>query len=584
MNIQERIRPAALKDLIYLIVLGCIICFFCTLSIEHPLTYKAGLALFFGSLAAVFVLWLFMLSGAQAASTSLINARLSLCPLLLPVLLIPYNYFYATLTGLEPVACLSLACTGCFIFNAILNNPPAPLPRTRIYVVVGVVYAAVFSALSVLRHINFQDASSFDVAIYSQIQWNNIHGHFFHSSASGSNFVTHNSPFLILLSPLYALWPHPENLLVLKTVFLALGAWPLYLVLKDVLAPRTILPLVLGYLFFPFIVGQNFNAPHETCFLTPFLLFSYYFFAKNRFVPFLVFLFLCLSIKEHMALMSIVYGFYALRVKKEKHWVMVPIVLGVAWAVFSMWIIAHFQHIYHVDPYPAWLIDNIKRRMLRPDHTPLSNLIWSLKTSNMGHWCNFSYVYLLLSPALVILPFFSVLWVLGLPELSINLLATVPLTYPTWHYNVVASTFLLLSCALAIRKLSSWNLLRLGLPAEKSQELLSWLLCLCILIHFPIWWEYTAITIDPRYVADMNSAIAQVPLGSSVSLTKHLVAYVSDRKDYFLCEDRRKGEYIVLDQGESMRECFTDMRPAANYKLIFNKDSIRVYRRMKAIP
>ena len=74
-----------------------------------------------------------------------------------------------------------------------------------------------------------------------------------------------------------------------------------------------------------------------------------------------------------------------LYLKKEKHWIIVPLLfrsgLGI---IFSMWIIYHFQKIYHVDPYPAWLIDNIKRRFLRPDHPLWSNVAWGLQTSILG--------------------------------------------------------------------------------------------------------------------------------------------------------------------------------------------------------
>jgi uncharacterized membrane protein len=585
-NIKAKLSGASLKDILYLIALSSLIDFFLTINSENPGEYSAAVTAFFLTLGCVFLLWLYFLSGTrQAPSSAYKTAGLSLAPVFILLLLLPYNYFYAPLTGMEPWACLGLVCAGSVLFNALLRNklnipPPSPVTLGLLMAL----YAASFSAISVLRHLNYQNDSSFDVAIYSQIQWSNIHGHLFHTSSSGSNFVTHNSPFLLLLSPFYALYPHPETLLVLKTLFLACGAFPFYLILKHLLGEKCLWPLLLGYLFFPFIVGQNFNAPHETCFLPPLLLFSFYDYLKGRFKPFLVFLVLSLSIKEHMALMAVMYGLYALYQKKERHWVIVPLLMGAAWAIFSMWVIFHFQKIYHVDPYPAWLIDNIKRRILRPDHSTWSNMVWSLQTSNMGHWGNFCYFYLLLSPVCLVLPFFSSIWLLGLPELFINLLATIPLTYPTWHYNVVVAIFLLLSCAGTVKKSPSGILSRLGLPAGKSQELLSWFLCICILVHFPLWWDYTKFKTDPRYAADMNSAIRLVPEASSVSLTKHLVAYVSDRKDYFLCEERRKGEYIVLDKDETMGICFKDLRQADGYVRIFEKDGIRVYRKKQPIP
>ena len=482
------------------------------------------------------------------------------------------------------MGCISILFLGTIVFHTILKNDRnRPTSLSSIIAILLVVYAVYFSVISVLRHLNYQNASSFDVALYSQIQWNNIHGHFFHSSISGSNFVTHNSPFLILLSPFYTIYPHPETLLILKTLFLAFSAVPFYLILKNFVEKEARFPLTLGYLFFPFIVGQNFNAPHETCFLPPLLLFSLYFYLKNRFKSFLVFLLLSVSVKEHMALIAIMYGLYSLYLRRPKRWILTPLLLGIAWAVFSIWIIHYFQKLYHIDPYPAWLIDNLSRRFLRPDNSMFSNFIWGLQTSNLGHWVNLSIAYLLLSPVGIFLPFLSPIALLGMPELMINLLATLPLTYPSWHYNIVAACFLLVACAEAIKKLSTNKILqKLKLSSQKIQELLSWFLCICILSHFFLWWDDTIIKTNPGYVQTMNKAIALVPQEASVSLTKHLVAYVSDRKDYFLCEEKRKGEYVILDKGEKMQECL-DIRQSKRYMEIFHKDGIRVYKNISPL-
>lgn len=572
-----------MKDILFLIFLSSVVIFFLAINVEpFASDYATVLTICLLILGIVFLTWVFLLSRLRPSSLALRFARLSLMPFFILLLLIPYKFFYAQVQGLQSLGVLGLIFAGVIILNTLLTRDihrPVLAPSPWAVAVVVVIYAVYFSVLSVLRHLNYQDASSFDVAISSQIQWNNIHGHFFHSSCSGSNFVTHNSPFLILLSPFYLLYPHPETLLILKTLFLAFSAIPFYWILKRYVNDRAILPLTIGYLFFPFIVGQNFNAPHEICFLPPLLLFSFYFYLNNRFKSFLVFLLLSLSVKEHMALIAIMYGLYSLYLKKEKHWVIVPLLLGVAWGIFSMWIIYHFQKIYHVDPYPAWLIDNIKRRFLRPDYPVWSNVIWGLQTSNLGHWCNFCSVYLLLSPLWIICPFFSSIWILGMPELMINFLANLPLSYPTWHYDIVAAIFLLVACAGAIKKFSSnIYLCRWGLSPDQIQEMLSWLLCICILSHFFLWWDYTYIKRDPRYVQTMNTAILLIPQESSVSLTKHLVAYVSDKKDYFLCEDKRKGDYIVLDKNETMGDCFKDIRQADHYVPLFQKDGIRVYK------
>ena len=581
-GIRENLSNTSLKDALLLVCLSCLIVFFLAINSDYfPAGFWGGLVVFLFTLCLLFACWLFLMSGLKDPSKALNFARLSLSPFLLLLFLIPYSFFYTHIDGLKPFVCLGFILAGALIFNAVLKNDVLKKDKLQYFIpVVAAVYALYFGAIRVLRHINYQNTSSFDVALYSQIQWNNIHGRFFQSSISGSNFVTHNSPFLILLSPFYALYPHPETLLILKTLFLAVSLLPFCLILKETVSERSVFPLAVGYLFFPFMVGQNFNAPHEMCFLPPFLLFSFYFYLKNRFKLFLIFLLLSLSVKEHMALVSVLYGLYALYLKKSKRWIIVPVLLGVAWGGFSLWIIAHFQSIYHVDPYPAWLIDNIKTRFLRPDHSFWSNIVWGLKTSVLGQTSSLFSIYLLLSPLLLFLPFYSSVWVLGLPEMAINLLATLPLSYPTWNYDIVASVFLLIASAQAVRKISLNPLLsRLELAPDKFQELLAWLLCISVLCHFFLWWDYTEIKQDPRYVKTINAALGLVPQEASVSLNKFLAAYVTDRKDYFLCEDKRKGDYIVLARDDHAQDCFKTLQQAALYAPIFNQEGVRVLRR-----
>jgi len=583
-NLKTNLSNASFKDFLFPIFLSLVVTFFLIINFDTPKEMISNslisLTVFFVPLGIVLSLWFLFLSDRKQQS-SITLAHLSLTPILILLLLIPYSFFNTQLKGLETLSCVIIVCIGGLILNKILTNSlPKIMTASVSLSILLILYLVYFSFISVFRHLNYQNTSPFDVALYSQIQWNNIHGHFFQSSISGSNFVTHNSPFLALLSPFYALYPHPETLLVLKTLFLTLSAVPFYLISKHFVHEKALLPLTMGYMFFPFTVGQNINAPHETCFLPPLLLFSYYFFLKGRFKSFLIFLLLSLSIKEHLAFISIMYGLYALYLKKEKRWIITPILLGICWAVFSIWIINHFQKIYHTDPLPAWLVENIKNRFLRAHHASFSNFLWGLKTSNLGHWFNLSFIYFLISPLAIFFPFISPVFLLGLPELIIDLLADLPLTYPTWHYSMAISCFLLVGCVQTIKKLSIHPALRkLNLSAEKIQEFLAWFLCICILSHFFLWWEYTNLEKRPRYVQIMNTAIELVPKKSTVSLSKHLVAYVSDRKDYFICEDDRKGEYIVLDQDEQINNCLKDPRQVQFYTQIYSNEGIKVYKK-----
>lgn len=502
--------------------------------------------------------------------------RLALLPILILLLLIPYSHFYTQLGDAYTINCLVLVLMGVFLFNTLIKDQPVllrkPLSWRGLWVIVTL-YVAFFATLSIMRHFNYQDASSFDVGIYCQIQWNNIHGRLLQTSISGSNNVTHNSPFLLLLSPLYALNPKPETLLFLKSLFIGLGAIPFYMIVRKWLDARVALPMVLTYLFYPFIVGQHINAPHETCFLTPFVLFSFYFYMQKNFRMFFVFLFIALTVKEHMALLCITYGLYSLMLKREKIWVIVPLFLGIAWAIFSMWVIHYFQQIYTSDPHPAWLIADIKGRFMPQNNLSLDSVIYGFQTSNFARFGQLILVYLILAPMAIILPFGSAVGLLGAPEILINLIGSFSLLYPTWHYMVVASCFLLIGAAATIRKMAqSLQAWQMRLTPQTTQELAAWLMCFCVAAHVFLWNEYLHIKHQPHYVATMNEAIGLVPRSASVSLNKYLVGYVTDRKDYFLLENPVKGDYIILDSTDK----YDDLR---GYTEIFNKSGIRVLKK-----
>ncbi|MBI3616835.1 MAG: DUF2079 domain-containing protein [Candidatus Omnitrophica bacterium] len=584
----EHLRTVSLKSCLYLISLGCIVVFYVAIGFEGTqflfATPARCLATFLAGFALVFLVWWGLVFFGRNSTRAVTAANISLSPVLILGLLIPYNYFYSALDAARQINSIIIVVFGVVLFAYLCKNnfeeKPHKIGAPASIAVIVFVAVAVFGTVSVLRHLNFQNTSSFDVALYNQIQWNNIHGRFYQSSISGSNFVTHNSPFLILLAPFYAIYPHPGTLIFLKAIFLSVSIIPFYLILKRMVASSAVFPLTLCYVFFPFIVGQYFNAPHEICFLPPFLLFSFYFFLTKNFKWFLIFLGISLTVKEHLALVAVMYGVYALILHRDRRWVIVPVLLGVAWSAFSIRIIYFFQKIYAVDPYPAWLIENIKQRFLRAEHPVPTNVLWGLKTSVMGSAHLLVYVYVLFAPVALVFAFFSPVILLGLPELCINLLATVCLIYPTWHYNIIVSVFILIAAAESLVKFAAKPFAqKTAISFSKKQELLAWFLCLCVLCHSFLWWNLLFIRKDPSYKAAMRRALRMIPPEASVSAPKRLVAYVSTRDEYFLLEDRRKGAYIIMDHDERVISPLEGIGGAVYYDETFHQDGIRVYKR-----
>ncbi|TSC96379.1 MAG: hypothetical protein Athens101426_384 [Parcubacteria group bacterium Athens1014_26] len=163
------------------------------------------------------------------------------------------------------------------------------------------IYIIVFGVFTGLRHYNFQ-TQAWDMGIFDQTFWNTAHGRFMENSfeTAKNHLGIHMSPFLVLLAPGYALFPSPYFLLIIQTIALALGAWPLYLLAKKVLSGfDKKWPVIITLFDF-----------HELPFLIPLLLTSFYFIETKKWLWTTIFLALSASVKEDAILVVMFMGIY----------------------------------------------------------------------------------------------------------------------------------------------------------------------------------------------------------------------------------------------------------------------------------
>ena len=174
--------------------------------------------------------------------------------------------------------------------------------------------AILFGALALLRHWTFHSTAS-DLAVFDQVLWNTIHGRFMESTLSlarcepHSFFGDHFSPALLLLLPPYAVFPHPETLILAQTISLVLGVWPIYLFARRFLATSgQRLVWVAAYLLsapLSFIVLYDF---HEITLAVAPLGFAMYFLATRRTLLMILSLVIALLAKEEVALIGVGFG------------------------------------------------------------------------------------------------------------------------------------------------------------------------------------------------------------------------------------------------------------------------------------
>ncbi|NIN64222.1 MAG: DUF2079 domain-containing protein, partial [Anaerolineae bacterium] len=177
-----------------------------------------------------------------------------------------------------------------------------------------VLYIAVFSALSVARHDAFETLA-YDLGNYDQAVWNTIHGRllrFTNVKGLTIRLAQHVEPILLPVSLFYLIYSSPKTLLVLQTVVVALGAWPVYLLAREKLRSEFGgIVFAAAYLLSPALEAANLYDFHAVSLAPTFLLWAFYFLEKEKDSWFIVFSVLAMSCKEEMSLLIVMIGLYA---------------------------------------------------------------------------------------------------------------------------------------------------------------------------------------------------------------------------------------------------------------------------------
>jgi uncharacterized membrane protein len=489
----------------------------------------------------------------------------------------PYSPFYI------PVAIVLL--TG-FSFFYILSEQKRAFRRNAlagklVIFLVAIFYIAFFSYIAAQKYYSFSFFNTKDFAIYNQTFWNTVHGRVFQNSMYGSNFACHNSPFFFLLVPFYYIIPHPLTLIFLRIFLLCLAVIPFYLIAKDTLQESSAVPMTLAFIFFPFIASLNIIAPHEITYAPFFILFAYYFFSKKKFVLFLLFLVLTLSIKEHLSLVAIMFGILAQFQRKGAKWVYAPILLGIFWAVFSLWLILYFQSLYSSHTDAAWLMVNLKKRLLISNGNVLSSLVAFIFSSNLTSLYSIQWIVTLFLFLGVIPPLLSLTSLLGLPEFLISLLSNnlAMFTIP-WHYNVAVSCFLLIGTLEGIKKISRWKWFKTKkISPRAAVSLLSFLILSLALINSYLWLEFTQSLKDEKYIKAVEKAISVVPRDAFLTVPRNIAVQISNRQNYSILDSARFGDYILLDEYNT--DYLSREKIAGDYRQVFYGDGVRILKKNK---
>lgn len=147
-----------------------------------------------------------------------------------------------------------------------------------------------------------------------------------------SHLAVHQSYIYYLLLPIYLLFPSPYTLNISQAVILASGLIPLYLICKKHGLSNTVtLAVGIVYTFYPALCSGCFYDIHENCFLTPLILWLFYFIDRDIFSGTLIMSALVCLVKEDAPMYILFIAIYMFFAKKK---IVKPLILTVGALVY----------------------------------------------------------------------------------------------------------------------------------------------------------------------------------------------------------------------------------------------------------
>lgn len=186
-------------------------------------------------------------------------------------------------------------------------------------------YIFVFSFATVIKFYSLK-TSAYDLGNYNQALYTTLRGYGFlyytadlPANPGGSMMGVHFSPVLLIILPIYALYPAPQNLLVLQSFVLALGVLPINWLAKYLLKTRFWGMFFSAiYLLNPMLQGINWFDFHPEAFFATFFLFFLYYGLKGEWLKYILFSILTLTTIEYAAILILVNSFYLLWTHKKE--------------------------------------------------------------------------------------------------------------------------------------------------------------------------------------------------------------------------------------------------------------------------
>jgi uncharacterized membrane protein len=437
---------------------------------------------------------------------------------------------------------LFLVLLGVVALRFLVAPVTVPPLRPRRVVAAGVlVYAALYSFITVTRHLTLQ-THALDLGYYVQLTWNLARGAGPYVSLPEMHaWGDHFSPILYLIVPLFWVAPGAIVLLVFQSVALALGALAVFGIAARRLGDeRPAAVFALLYLLHPSLQGINVRDFHTAALAIPLLLAAIYFAEIERPWLFAAAVLLTLGTREDAAIPVVGLGIWLALSKRHRLWGAVTAAFALALLVAdTRWLMPYFRG----APYPhlgryAQLgrsVPEIVTALLLHPFRALAGLVTAKRVVYLGA---------LFGP-LAFLPLLAPGTLLGLaPSLFENLLGQDPILFD--HRTQYQSFVLPFLFAAAI---AGYDRVALGRPGPWPKGVLVVALMASLVLSSRTVNNLSVERFWPKPEHRQAwEVMAQVPTGAAVSAQDRYVAHLSLRPLVFVFpEDIEKADHLLLN-------------------------------------
>ena len=197
----------------------------------------------------------------------------------------------------------------------------------------------IHGSLAVVMWRNFI-APSWDLGIFTQMLSQYAAGNAPIVDIKGPGFNLlgdHFHPILIVLTPLFWLFPSGLTLLLTQTVLFAASVWPVVSLAAERLTPRGTVLLAVSYVLSWGLLNASYSQFHEIAFAVPLLAFGLVWWIRGRRMPAIVAIALLVFVKEDLGLTVAAFGAVIwLRDRSETRLALAVIVWGAGWMAYAV--------------------------------------------------------------------------------------------------------------------------------------------------------------------------------------------------------------------------------------------------------